>query len=147
LRRIDRLEALFVQAAHAGWMQPSEANALNFVAAAVRAREVGHDPARAGRQDDDPIGDEDRLGDAVGDHDDRRGRALPEAQQLEVAEMDVIVMAEPRHQAGLLLVRRRLLRPAEEVLDPVPEAGRLLRDRRPRRAAAAAPSPSTGTAP
>jgi hypothetical protein len=46
LRRIDRLEALFVQAAHAGWMQPSEANALNFVAAAVRAREVGHDPAR-----------------------------------------------------------------------------------------------------
>ena len=27
-------------------MQSSEANALNFVAAAVRAREVGHDPAR-----------------------------------------------------------------------------------------------------
>ena len=45
-RRIDRLEVFFVQAAHAGWMQPSEANALNFVAAAVRAREVGHDPAR-----------------------------------------------------------------------------------------------------
>ena len=37
---------LFGQAAHAGWMQPSEANALNFVAAAVRAREVGHSPAR-----------------------------------------------------------------------------------------------------
>lgn len=46
LRRIDRLEVLFTQAAHAGWMQPSEANALNFLAAAVRAREVGSDPPR-----------------------------------------------------------------------------------------------------
>jgi hypothetical protein len=46
LQRIDRLEVLFAQAAHAGWMQPSEANALNFVAAAVRAREVGNDPPR-----------------------------------------------------------------------------------------------------
>ena len=47
-------------------------------------RDVGHDAARTRRQDDDPIGDEDRLGNAVGDHHDRRRRPLPESEQLQV---------------------------------------------------------------
>ena len=46
--------------------------------------DVGDDAARSRRHDDDPVGDEDRLGDAVGDQHDRRGGALPEPQQLEV---------------------------------------------------------------
>jgi hypothetical protein len=40
LKRFDRLHELYRQAVKAGWLQPSEANALNFVGAAVRAREV-----------------------------------------------------------------------------------------------------------
>ena len=47
-------------------------------------RDVGDDAPGSWGQDDDPIGDQDRLGDAVGDHDDGRCRALPESQQLEV---------------------------------------------------------------
>ena len=46
LRRFSRLEALYFEAIDRGWLRGSEAMALNFVAAAVRAREVGHDPAR-----------------------------------------------------------------------------------------------------
>lgn len=41
-----RLESLYEQAAKAKWIEPCEAAALNFVAAAVRAREVGRDPVR-----------------------------------------------------------------------------------------------------
>lgn len=41
-----RLEELYFQASKAGWIKPSEAMALNFLAAAVRAREVGNDPPR-----------------------------------------------------------------------------------------------------
>lgn len=41
-----RLEQLYFQAVHRRWIVPSEANALNFVASAVRAREEGRDPAR-----------------------------------------------------------------------------------------------------
>ena len=47
-------------------------------------RDVGDDPAGARRQDDDTVGDQDRLGDAVGDHDDRRRGPIPQAEQLEV---------------------------------------------------------------
>ena len=46
LRRFSRLETLYFEAIDRGWLRGSEAMALNFVAAAVRAREVGHDPAR-----------------------------------------------------------------------------------------------------
>lgn len=46
LRRFSRLEALYFEAIDRGWLRGSEAMALNFVAAAVRAREIGHDPAR-----------------------------------------------------------------------------------------------------
>ena len=47
-------------------------------------RDVGDDAPGSWREDDDAIGDQDRLGDAVGDHDDRRRRAVPQPQQLEV---------------------------------------------------------------
>lgn len=46
LRRFDRIAALYRQAVGVGWLAGSEANALNFVAAAVRAREVDGDPVR-----------------------------------------------------------------------------------------------------
>jgi hypothetical protein len=46
LLRLDRLETLFAEATEKGWLNASEASALNFVAAAVRAREVGDDPPR-----------------------------------------------------------------------------------------------------
>lgn len=46
LYRFDRLEVLYEQAVEAGWIKPCEASALNFIAAAVRAREVGRDPPR-----------------------------------------------------------------------------------------------------
>ena len=46
LRRLDRVAALYREAVGAGWLVGSEANALNFVAAAVRAREVQGDPVR-----------------------------------------------------------------------------------------------------
>jgi hypothetical protein len=46
LRRLDRVAALYRQAVRVGWLAGSEANALNFAAAAVRAREVDGDPAR-----------------------------------------------------------------------------------------------------
>jgi len=44
--RLSRLEELYFQAIERGWVKPCEASALNFVSAAVRAREVGQDPAR-----------------------------------------------------------------------------------------------------
>jgi hypothetical protein len=43
---LSRLEALYAQAIAWGWINSSEAAALNFISAAVRAREVGNDPAR-----------------------------------------------------------------------------------------------------
>ncbi len=46
LRHISRLESLFTQATQAGWIAPTEANALNFVSAAVRATEHRRDPVR-----------------------------------------------------------------------------------------------------
>jgi hypothetical protein len=46
LHHFSRLEALYFQAVERGWVSASEAMALNFIAAAVRAREVGDDPAR-----------------------------------------------------------------------------------------------------
>ncbi len=46
LFHFDRLEALYEQAVETGWIEPCEASALNFIAAAVRAREVGHEPPR-----------------------------------------------------------------------------------------------------
>ena len=39
--------------------------------------EIGDDAPGPRRQDDDPVGDEDRLGDAVGDQHDRRARRAP----------------------------------------------------------------------
>ncbi len=45
---------------------------------------VRDDPTRSCRQDHDTVGQEDRLGDAVGDDDDGRAQTLPEAQQLRV---------------------------------------------------------------
>ena len=47
-------------------------------------RDLRRDPARSRRHDDDAVGDEHRLGDAVGDHDDRGRGAVPEPQELEV---------------------------------------------------------------
>jgi hypothetical protein len=44
LRRLDRLEELYRQAVMLGWITSSEANVLNFIAAAVRARDVGDKP-------------------------------------------------------------------------------------------------------
>lgn len=46
LHRFDRMELLHRQGVAQGWINDSEAMALNFLAAAVRAREHGHDPAR-----------------------------------------------------------------------------------------------------
>ncbi len=46
LRHIARLESLFTQATKAGWIAPTEANALNFVSAAVRATTHRRDPVR-----------------------------------------------------------------------------------------------------
>lgn len=46
LHRFDRMELLHQQVVARGWINDSEAMALNFLAAAVRARERGHDPAR-----------------------------------------------------------------------------------------------------
>lgn len=40
LRNLGRLEALYGQAVQRGWIEACDANALNFVAAAVRAREA-----------------------------------------------------------------------------------------------------------
>ncbi len=47
-------------------------------------RDVGDHSARTRRHHDDAVGNEDRLGDAVGDHHDRRGRSLPQPEELEV---------------------------------------------------------------
>ena len=44
--QFSRLEALYFQAIERAWIKPSEASALDFIAAAVRAREVGRDAAR-----------------------------------------------------------------------------------------------------
>lgn len=44
--RFDRMEILHQQVVARGWINDSEAMALNFLAAAVRAREVGRDAAR-----------------------------------------------------------------------------------------------------
>lgn len=46
LWNFHRLEELFFQAITAEWIPGCEASALNFLAAAVRAREVGEDPPR-----------------------------------------------------------------------------------------------------
>ncbi len=46
LRSFGRLETLYAKAAQENWIKASEAMALNFISAAVRAREVGDDPAR-----------------------------------------------------------------------------------------------------
>ena len=46
LHRFDRMESLHRQVIARGWINDSEAMALNFLAAAVRAREHGQDPAR-----------------------------------------------------------------------------------------------------
>jgi len=44
--QFSRLEALYFQAIERGWIKSSEASALDFIAAAVRAREVGRDAPR-----------------------------------------------------------------------------------------------------
>jgi hypothetical protein len=46
LRRLSRLEVLYRQAVRARWLEASEANARNFVAAAVRATRVSGDPVK-----------------------------------------------------------------------------------------------------
>lgn len=46
LSRLSRMEALYWQAERAGLVRHSESMALAFLAASVRAREVGHDPPR-----------------------------------------------------------------------------------------------------
>lgn len=46
LCRLDRLEVLFIEATRQGWLHASEASALDFVGAAVRAREVGEHPPK-----------------------------------------------------------------------------------------------------
>ena len=44
LHRFDRMEILHRQAVQRGWINSSEAMALNFLGAAIRAREVGRNP-------------------------------------------------------------------------------------------------------
>ena len=51
---------------------------------ATSTGDVRHDPARSRRQHDDPVGDQDRLGDAVRDQDHRRAGEFAEAEQLEI---------------------------------------------------------------
>jgi len=46
LFHFSRLESLYFEAVESGWVNQSEAMALNFIAAAVKAREEGNDPAR-----------------------------------------------------------------------------------------------------
>lgn len=46
LYHFSRLESLYFEALEWGWVNSSEAMALNFIAAAVKAREEGDDPAR-----------------------------------------------------------------------------------------------------
>jgi hypothetical protein len=46
LRDFGRLEALYAEAVAAGWIAPGEASALNFISAAIRAREVGEKPPK-----------------------------------------------------------------------------------------------------
>ncbi len=46
LHHFSRLERLYFEAVERGWIPTSEAAALNFISAAVKAREVGDDPVR-----------------------------------------------------------------------------------------------------
>lgn len=46
LHRLSRMQELYLQAVAACWLRHSEAGALNFLAAAVRARDVNGDPVR-----------------------------------------------------------------------------------------------------
>ena len=46
LRRLSRLRVLFAQATAAGWIDPSEANLRNFIAAAARATRINGDAVR-----------------------------------------------------------------------------------------------------
>ena len=46
LWQFARLEDLYFQAIDRRWLNPCESAALNFIAAAIRAREAGHEPAR-----------------------------------------------------------------------------------------------------
>lgn len=46
LNRLSRMESLYWQAEASGFIKHSESTALSFIAAAVRAREVGDDPPR-----------------------------------------------------------------------------------------------------
>ena len=46
IRKPSRLRELYFQATQAGWLQPSEANFLNFAAAAVRANRAAGDSVR-----------------------------------------------------------------------------------------------------
>ena len=46
LKHFARLEQIYFQAVEQGWISGSEADSLNFIAAAVRAREVGKQPTR-----------------------------------------------------------------------------------------------------
>lgn len=46
LYRFSRIERLYFEAVKKRWFAPSESMALNFLAAAVKAREVGEDPPR-----------------------------------------------------------------------------------------------------
>lgn len=46
LFHFDRLENLYFEAVERAWIDRSEATALNFIAAAIKAREVGQEPVR-----------------------------------------------------------------------------------------------------
>lgn len=46
LKHFGQLEQIYFQAVERGWISGSEADPLNFIAAAVRAREVGKKPSR-----------------------------------------------------------------------------------------------------
>ena len=112
-------------------------------AAAGRDRDDRGDAARSRGHDDDPVGEEDRLGDAVGDDHDRRRRPLPQLQQLEIEPL-----AGQRVEGAERLVeeqhlrleregpgdRRALAHPAGELARS--GARRLARARRDRAAAA-----------
>jgi hypothetical protein len=46
LWQFGRLEELYFQAIDRRWLNPCESAALNFIAAAIKAREAGHEPVR-----------------------------------------------------------------------------------------------------
>jgi hypothetical protein len=111
LRDIGRLDVLHRQACARGWLQRSEAERLNVVAAAVHAQRIGHDPCRLfvallrdRRWEVITQEDEDRARLLLREHaDGPRRRAAPEGGSVMPMPDDarfVLLAQEVLHQAG-----------------------------------------------